>query len=88
VGEIPPGSGALLRRGIHMLAVYRDPRGVVHERSARCPHLGCVVQWNSMEKSWDCPCHGSRFDAGGTVLHGPAVSDLRSGPEGPEEEEE
>lgn len=77
VGEIAPGSGALLRRGLHMVAAYRDPQGVVHERSAICTHLGCVVQWNSMEKSWDSPCHGSRFDALGTVLHGPAVSDLK-----------
>jgi Rieske Fe-S protein len=77
IGEIAPGSGALVRRGLHMIAAYRDPQGVVHERSAICTHLGCVVQWNSMEKSWDCPCHGSRFDAHGTVLHGPAVSDLR-----------
>ena len=66
-----------MRRGLRMIAVHRDVHGVVHERSAICTHLGCVVQWNSMEKSWDCPCHGSRFDAGGKVLHGPAVNDLR-----------
>jgi Rieske Fe-S protein len=77
VGEIAPGSGAIVRRGLQMVAAYRDPQGMVHERSALCTHLGCVVQWNSMEKSWDCPCHGSRFDALGSVLHGPAVSDLR-----------
>ncbi len=77
VGEVAPGSGAIMRRGLRMIAVCRDVHGVVHERSAICTHLGCVVQWNSMEKSWDCPCHGSRFDAEGRVLHGPAVSDLR-----------
>jgi len=48
----------------------------VHECSAVCPHLGCVVHWNDAEKTWDCPCHGSRFSKEGKVLHGPAPSDL------------
>ena len=54
--------------------------GALHERSAVCPHLGCIVAWNGGEKTWDCPCHGSRFAADGHVLNGPAVSDL--GPAG------
>ena len=58
------------------IAVYRDDDGAVHERSAVCTHLKCIVEWNSAEKSWDCPCHGSRFDAYGKVLNGPAVTDL------------
>jgi glycine/D-amino acid oxidase-like deaminating enzyme/nitrite reductase/ring-hydroxylating ferredoxin subunit len=71
--QITPGSGAILRRGVHKLAVYRDEKGKVTERSAVCPHLGCVVSWNDLEKSWDCPCHGSRFDpTGRRVLNGPA----------------
>ena len=74
--EIPPGSGALIRRGLHKIACYRDDKGTVHERSAVCTHLKCIVDWNSMEKSWDCPCHGSRFDPYGKVLNGPAISDL------------
>ncbi len=74
--EIAPGSGALVRQGLHLLAVYRDPDGACHARSAACPHLGGVVQWNPAESSWDCPCHGSRFDAHGKVLAGPANSDL------------
>jgi Rieske Fe-S protein len=74
--EIAPGSGAVLRRGLHKLAVYRDVAGRLHECSATCPHLGCVVHWNGGEKTWDCPCHGSRFDAYGRVLHGPANVDL------------
>lgn len=74
--EIPPGSGATLRQGLHKLAVYRDDEGVVHTLSARCPHLDCMVHWNTLEHSWDCPCHGSRFDAYGHVLNGPANSDL------------
>jgi glycine/D-amino acid oxidase-like deaminating enzyme/nitrite reductase/ring-hydroxylating ferredoxin subunit len=74
--EIPPGSGALIRHGLTKRAVYRDASGVLHERSAVCPHLGCIVQWNDLEKSWDCPCHGSRFSAEGRVLNGPAIGDL------------
>lgn len=73
---IPPGHGALIRRGLSLVACYRDPTGIVHECSAACPHLGGVVQWNSAEHTWDCPCHGSRFDAFGKVINGPAVSPL------------
>lgn len=69
-------SGAVVRRGVLKVAVYRDPTGALHERSAICPHLGCVVQWNPAEKTWDCPCHGSRFDKFGTVINGPANVDL------------
>jgi nitrite reductase/ring-hydroxylating ferredoxin subunit len=76
IDEIPLGEGAVIRRGLGKVAVYRDERGDFHPRSAVCPHLGCVVAWNSAAKSWDCPCHGSRFDAHGTVLSGPAVTDL------------
>jgi len=76
IEEIPRGSGAVLRRGAAKIAVYRSDDGTVHERSAICPHLGCVVAWNGTEKSWDCPCHGSRFDPHGRVLNGPSVSDL------------
>lgn len=71
-----PGQGAIMRDGITKLAVYRDPAGVVHRHSAICTHLQCVVQWNPVEKTWDCPCHGSRFDAVGKVLMGPAIEDL------------
>ncbi len=76
VEDIPRGEGAVLRRGLARLAVYVDPNGFAHELSASCPHLGGVVAWNASEKSWDCPCHGSRFDCYGKVLTGPAVSDL------------
>ena len=74
--EIPPGEGAVLRRGLTKVAAYRDPSGTLHEMSAVCTHLGCVVRWNSAEKSWDCPCHGSRFDSRGRVVNGPATRDL------------
>jgi Rieske Fe-S protein len=76
VEEIEPGTGAVVRHGLSKVAVYRDSRGGLHERSAVCPHLGCIVAWNGTEKSWDCPCHGSRFDPHGRLLNGPANSDL------------
>jgi len=74
--EIPPGAGAVMRRGVKQVAVYRNGTGSLHERSAVCTHLGCIVRWNSLEKSWDCPCHGSRFDPHGKVLNGPAIDPL------------
>jgi glycine/D-amino acid oxidase-like deaminating enzyme/nitrite reductase/ring-hydroxylating ferredoxin subunit len=71
--EIARGDGAIVRNGLRKLAVYRDQQGGLHTLSAKCTHLGCVVHWNSAECSWDCPCHGSRFDTEGAVLHGPAT---------------
>jgi len=76
VDDIEPGSGAVIRRGIHKIAVYKDETGHVTERSAVCTHLYCIVDWNDTEKTWDCPCHGSRFDAYGRVVTGPAIADL------------
>lgn len=76
VAEIASGQGALVREGLKKLAVYRDENGVLHKMSAVCPHLKCIVRWNATEKTWDCPCHGSRFDCTGTMLNGPSSSDL------------
>ena len=76
VDQIRAGSGAVLRRGLHKVAVYRDTGGGLHEMSAKCTHLGCIVKWNDSDNTWDCPCHGSRFDALGQVLGGPAVDPL------------
>jgi glycine/D-amino acid oxidase-like deaminating enzyme/nitrite reductase/ring-hydroxylating ferredoxin subunit len=76
--EIANGSGAVMRRGLHKIAVYRDAEGTLHECSAACPHLGCIVHWNRSEGTWDCPCHGSRFDCRGKVINGPANRDLAS----------
>jgi glycine/D-amino acid oxidase-like deaminating enzyme/nitrite reductase/ring-hydroxylating ferredoxin subunit len=76
IEEIKPGEGAVIGNNLSKVAVYRDEQGVVHQHSAICTHLGCVVAWNSSEKSWDCPCHGSRFDAYGRVIEGPANEDL------------
>jgi glycine/D-amino acid oxidase-like deaminating enzyme/nitrite reductase/ring-hydroxylating ferredoxin subunit len=76
VEEIPAGQGAVVRRGLTKIAAYRDEQGVIHERSAVCGHLGCIVVWNGAEQTWDCPCHGSRFDRYGHVINGPANGDL------------
>jgi glycine/D-amino acid oxidase-like deaminating enzyme/nitrite reductase/ring-hydroxylating ferredoxin subunit len=76
IRSIAPGSGALVRHGLTKLAVYRDPAGVAHAYSAICPHAGCLVHWNHTEESWDCPCHGSRFDPHGHVINGPANTAL------------
>jgi Rieske Fe-S protein len=74
--EIKPGEGAVVRRGLAKLAVYRDQDGSVVERSASCTHVGCIVHWNSFEKCWDCPCHGSQFGPDGRVLNAPAIKPL------------
>jgi glycine/D-amino acid oxidase-like deaminating enzyme/nitrite reductase/ring-hydroxylating ferredoxin subunit len=74
--QIKKGEGAILRQGLKKLAVYRDENGTITKMSAACPHLGCVVGWNSVEQTWDCPCHGSRFTSTGEILNGPANSDL------------
>lgn len=76
VDEIAAGEGAVMRHGLKKHAVYRDESGVLHERSAVCTHLGCIVSWNTEEKTWDCPCHGSRFDTHGQVINGPATTAL------------
>jgi glycine/D-amino acid oxidase-like deaminating enzyme/nitrite reductase/ring-hydroxylating ferredoxin subunit len=73
---IPRGEGAVIRRGLSKLAVHRGEDGRLTERSAVCPHLGCIVAWNPVEGTWDCPCHGSRFAADGGLIHGPAIADL------------
>lgn len=77
INAVAAGTGAILREGLHKYAVYRDFDGGLHVYSAVCTHLGCVVRWNAVEKTWDCPCHGSRFDpSDGHVLNGPAVAPL------------
>jgi len=75
--DIKPGSGAIMRKGMTKIALYRDPQGMLHTFSAVCPHKGCIVQWNQGEQSWDCPCHGSRYDAHGAVLNGPTIKPLK-----------
>jgi glycine/D-amino acid oxidase-like deaminating enzyme/nitrite reductase/ring-hydroxylating ferredoxin subunit len=80
---IPPGEGATMLALGRRLAVYRDALGHCHRFSATCRHLGGVVHWNAAEKTWDCPCHGARYDREGRVVNGPAKDDLEPVP-GPE----
>jgi glycine/D-amino acid oxidase-like deaminating enzyme/nitrite reductase/ring-hydroxylating ferredoxin subunit len=80
VDEVGRGEGALPTVGGTKYAIYRDPHGRVHALSPICTHLACDVRWNTAERSWDCPCHGSRFTAEGKVLNGPAVGDLAQTP--------
>jgi glycine/D-amino acid oxidase-like deaminating enzyme/nitrite reductase/ring-hydroxylating ferredoxin subunit len=76
VDSIPRGEGRIVGAGAAQSAVYRDEDGELHALSARCTHLGCIVNWNSGEGTWDCPCHGSRFGPRGEVIMGPAVRGL------------
>lgn len=80
VDGIPPGQGAVVRIAGQQQAVYRADDGTLHAVSATCTHLGCVVAFNEVERSWDCPCHGSRFDLNGAVHQGPAVHPLTPQP--------
>jgi Rieske Fe-S protein len=68
--------GKILELDGHKVAAFRDEHGKVSLRSPVCTHLGCIVRWNDAEKTWDCPCHGSRFAATGEVLSGPAEEPL------------
>ncbi|HSL59748.1 MAG TPA: FAD-dependent oxidoreductase [Acidimicrobiales bacterium] len=76
VGDLEPGEGAVVDADGDTVGAYRDPSGAVHAVSLTCTHLGCTVAFNSAERSWDCPCHGSRFATDGSVLEGPAVHPL------------
>ena len=74
--DLAPGQGRVVAQGPRQVAECRDADGTLHRLSARCTHLGCIVRWNEGDTTWDCPCHGSRFDADGTVLNGPASAPL------------
>ena len=74
--EIKNGKGAIISHGTTKIAAYRDENGKLYQRSAVCTHLGCIVRFNSFEKTWDCPCHGSRFATDGCVINAPAIAPL------------
>ena len=74
--ELKPGEGAIVRSGLSKVAAYRDDEGKLLLCSAACTHTGCHLHWNSFERCWDCPCHGSQFAPDGSVLNGPAIAPL------------
>ncbi len=76
--ELAPGDAAILKVDGHNVAAYRDEQGTIHSVSAVCSHMGCIVGWNENDRTWDCPCHGSRFALDGRVIHGPATQPLGS----------
>ncbi len=76
--ELPPGDAAIMKIDGENVAAFKDEGGVVHAVSAVCSHMGCIVGWNETDRTWDCPCHGSRFELDGTVIHGPATQPLGS----------
>jgi glycine/D-amino acid oxidase-like deaminating enzyme/nitrite reductase/ring-hydroxylating ferredoxin subunit len=76
VDELKPGQGAILRQGMKKIAAYRDDQGTLSLRSAACTHVGCHLHFNSFERCWDCPCHGSIFDTDGQPLNAPAITPL------------
>ena len=76
VASLASGEGAIASLDHDKVAAYRDLDGTLHCVSSTCTHLGCQVAFNTAERTWDCPCHGSRFDVDGHVLQGPAVEDL------------
>ena len=77
VRELKPEQGAIVNLKGKKVAVYKDESNMLHTFSAVCPHMGCILQWNGDEHSFDCPCHGSRFTCHGAVVNGPALSDMK-----------
>lgn len=77
IEDLEPGSGCIIYKGTHPVAVHKDNNGEIHSVSAVCTHLGCHVRFNSGAKTWDCPCHGSRFSVDGDVISGPTVKRLK-----------
>jgi Rieske Fe-S protein len=74
--DLQPGEAAVLKLDGKRYAVFKDEQGNVHAVSAACTHLGCILGWNPVDRTWDCSCHGSRFAIDGRVIHGPATADL------------
>jgi nucleotide-binding universal stress UspA family protein/nitrite reductase/ring-hydroxylating ferredoxin subunit len=76
IDDLTPGHGGVVEANGHKVAAYRDETGAVSALSPRCQHMGCTVDWNDADKTWDCPCHGSRYDLDGEVIQGPATKGL------------
>ena len=78
VSALSPGEGGIVQNGMKKMAAFKEKNGIAHVVSPRCTHMYCQLEWNNFEESWDCPCHGSRFTPGGSILHAPAVKDLEN----------
>lgn len=76
IADLRPNEGGIVNADGDKVAAYRDESGALHTVSPICTHLGCQVTWNTGERSWDCPCHGSRFGIDGNVIQGPAIEPL------------
>jgi len=76
ISGIEPGQGNIIEKGKEKVGVYLDPQGVLYTLNPACRHMGCTVSWNDAEKTWDCPCHGSRYNSTGDVIHSPSVYGL------------
>ena len=74
--DIKPGSGAVVDLEGSKVGVYKDENGKPHFIKPVCTHLGCILEWNDADKTWDCPCHGSRYDKYGKNIYGPATKNL------------
>lgn len=76
VSSVKPGQGKIVRIGLRRYGCYKEETGKIHKISVRCPHMGCELTWNQEERTWDCPCHGSRFDVAGNLIDEPAQTSL------------
>jgi Rieske Fe-S protein len=76
LNQLKNGEGGIVDFEGKSIAAYKDESGKLYSFSPVCRHLGCIVVWNGAEKTWDCPCHGSRYKYDGTVIHGPAAKNL------------
>ena len=77
IDDLEPGKGAIVELNGKKVAAYKNEKQHLITLSPICTHLGCVVGWNNLDKTWDCPCHGSRYNADGTVKRGPAKRSLK-----------
>ena len=74
--QIQNGEGKIVEINGKKIGIYKDEEGKIYKVNPVCRHLGCELSWNNLEKTWDCPCHGSRYDYEGHLLYGPSVKDL------------
>jgi len=77
IKHLPKGHGGIVEYNNKKVGVYKSPDGEIYTVSTRCTHLGCQLEWNPDELSWDCPCHGSRFDYKGNLIDNPAMKRLK-----------